>query len=571
MPGPNREYDIVIAGGGVNGITVGCYLAKAGFKVAIFERKLEAGSGACTEEVMHPGVKVNLCACNMVTMWSPAYDDLELEKFGLEMLTSGEWSMFHPFRDRSTVMFHTYDAQKQYEHWKTINAHDAEVFKKAFNFMGPNLANFLGPMMFSQTVLTPDQIVKNDMMGKMMRTLIPEIPENLMECTGAQVIEAVYQDERIRTAIAANCIMAGFHPWEKGFHALMALVYPVLACTHSSTWTCRGGSHALTHALCSCFAYHGGRLFTGCPVDKIIMENGEAKGIVTSKHAVFPDCEVRATKAVVSNLSCHPTFLGLIGEDKLPSKVLEGVKAYENEDVVLFTNYWVLNKPPKWEGYPEAVNTAYGFTYGLESMKDVYRLQHCLENHELPDPPIVAGLSVQGFCLADPTQAPSGEYTMMSWSNVPYRLGKLGGPEKWDEIRESYGDKVDDLLAQYNPEFRKNTIARYCNSPLDYYRKNPSQVDGSTVSGSVSFRYYGANRPFPGCGAPRTPFQKLYISNSMWPPGYSNLSAGYICATILADDLKARKGTEDWWKHKPLQPGIRVLKNRGIDIRWMIR
>ena len=70
----------------------------------------------------------------------------------------------------------------------------------------------------------------------------------------------------------ANCIMSGSHPWEKGSATLMPLVFPVLQATQSVTWTCRGGSHALVHALCSCFAYHGGRLFTGCPVDKFIME-----------------------------------------------------------------------------------------------------------------------------------------------------------------------------------------------------------------------------------------------------------------------------------------------------------
>ena len=116
MAGPENQYDVIVVGGGINGLTAAIYLQKSGLKVAVFERKLEAGAGCCTEEVMAPGVKVNLCACNMVTMWSPAYGDLELEKFGLEMLTSSEWGMFHPFKDKTAVMFNSWNGKKQYEH-----------------------------------------------------------------------------------------------------------------------------------------------------------------------------------------------------------------------------------------------------------------------------------------------------------------------------------------------------------------------------------------------------------------------------------------------------------------------
>jgi len=563
--GPEREYDVIVIGGGINGLTAAIYLQKSGLRVACFERKQEAGAGSCTEEVMHPGVKVNLCACNLATLWSPVYGDLELEKFGLEMLTSSEWGMFHPFKDRSAVMFNAWNAQKQYEHWSSINKHDAELFKTAYNIMAPMMSDSMHAANFCKPEQGPEEVTAAGGLGSMLRAIIPEIPENVHELNGIEFAEAVYEDPKIRTAVLSNCVMAGSHPWEEGMSTLFPLVFPIMECVHSVTWTARGGSHAITHALCSCFAAHGGRLFSGCPVDKIIFEGDEARGVVLSEHAIFPEAEVRARRAIISDLSCHPTFLDLIGEEKLPDWVKEGVHAYKNDETVLFTNYWVLDKPPHWEGYPEEVNRAYGFNFGVESVDDIRRLEHCLENDELPDPPVVAGLSVQGFSLADPSQTPEGQYTMMSWSNVPYKLPKLGGPEKWDEVREGYGDKVDALLREYNPGLMDSVIARYCNSPLDYYRKNPSQRMGSTTSGPTGLKWFGTHRPFKGCGAPRTPFGKLYLSNSIWPFGTSTLGAGYVAATAVAEDLGIRE-EQEWWRFKALEAGREVLKRRGIEL-----
>lgn len=567
MAGPAKEYDVIVIGGGLNGLTTAAYLAKSGLSVAVFERRIECGTGCCSEETMHPQVKVNLCACNLVTLWSPAYDDLELERFGLEMLTSGEWSMFHPFLDKSVVMFHNWSAQKQYEQWKSINEHDADVFKKAYNLLVSNLGPFMHASLYQQSPITPEQLLENDLTEKILKTVIPEIPDGLMKMTGIEVAEAVFQDERIKAAVCANCVMAGYHPWERGIASIMPIMYPVTSPVHSYTWTCKGGSHMLTHTLVRCANFYGAKVFATCPVDKIIVENGEAKGIVLSKYAAFPEMEIRAKRAVVSDLSCHPTFLNLIGEDKLPDWVLKGVNEYDYNGTILFTNYWVLNEPPNWEGYPRAeeLNTAYGFNYGVESMQDIRRLAHDQENDLLSDPPIVSGLTVQGFSLADPTQAPKGQYTMMSWSNVPYNLPQYGGAEKWDEIREEYGDKVDNLLARYFPQIKTAVVNRYTNSPLDYERKNPSQKMGSTTSGTMALKFFGTNRPFPGCGAPRTPFPNLYLCNSIWPPGYTNLSAGYIAADIVAQDLEIRDA-QDWWRAQALEPGLKFLKKKGIDI-----
>jgi hypothetical protein len=112
-------------------------------------------------------------------------------------------------------------------------------------------------------------------------------------------------------------------------------------------------------------------------------------------------------------------------------------------------------------------------------------------------------------------------------------------------------------------------VDRYCNSPLDYYRKNPSMVDGSTTSGPTSWKWTGTSRPFEGCGAPRSPFPGLYLSNSIWPFGTTNLGSGYVAADVLAKDLGIRD-KQDWWKSEPMEDGLKVLESRGIDVQFSI-
>jgi phytoene dehydrogenase-like protein len=129
-------------------------------------------------------------------------------------------------------------------------------------------------------------------------------------------------------------------------------------------------------------------------------------------------------------------------------------------------------------------------------------------------------------------------------------------------------DQVEDLLNEYASNLKKAKIARYCASPLDLYRRNPSMVMGSATAGAQTPAQFGDNRPFPGCGAPRTPVAKLYISNSIWPYSTAFLACGYRAASTVAEDLGIRQ--QDWWVAKAIEPGLKVLKRRGIEPRWSV-
>lgn len=555
MPGLSTEYDVIVIGGGVSGLACAAYLQRSGLKVAVFERREEVGTHCATEELMAPGVRMNLHATFIVAHMGVASEDLELGRFGFEPVTSSEWATMHTFRDGSAFLQHISDARKQYEAWKRLSLKDAEQYRRIINYLGPLWPEYIHLALATRP--NPEALAR---LGQ-INNGIPGLPSDWRHLNGFQVADALFEDDRIKTALNTMSIELGVYPWDRGIGATTTVLGLAMS---FGRWHARGGSHALPHALARCFVHYGGMLFQGCPVAKIDVQGGQAKGVFLSKNAVYPEAEVRATRAVISDLSARPTFLELVGADKLPLRVAQYIRDYIYDGQILFTNYWALSEAPQWTSareFPE-VSRAFGFNFGVESTDDLRRLMVDKTSDRLPDPPIPAGGSCQGYVMADPTQAPPGQHTLMTWCCVPYHLKSLGGAEKWDEVREEYGDKVEDLLAEYMPNLKRAKLTRYIMTPLDVYRRNPSAVYGDIIGGTVTPMQFWDMRPFPGCGAPRTPIERLYISNSIWPIGTTTLP-GSVTAETVAEDLGISK--PDWWRHKALDAYSRMCAKYGFD------
>ena len=158
----------------------------------------------------------------MVTLWSPAYGDLELEKFGLEMLTSSEWGMFHPFRDRSAVMFNSWNARKQYEHWKSINEHDAEVFKTFYNLS----ASMMGDTIMSQQIAANevDSVLVDEARTPLIISGAPEQAADLYQTFArlAKQLEGVETKPKLKalgeTKDTSEAEYDYEYEWKKGRH-----------------------------------------------------------------------------------------------------------------------------------------------------------------------------------------------------------------------------------------------------------------------------------------------------------------------------------------------------------------
>src|SRR5260370_42668146 len=115
-----------------------------------------------------------------------------------------------------------------------------------------------------------------------------------------------------------------------------------------------------------------------------------------------------------------------------------------------------------------------------------------------------------------------------------------------DDVVEVISERID----EYAPGIKKSIVSSVAYSPLEIFRRNPSAIEANFCGGNLKLGQLYLDRPFPGCGAPRTPIKNLYISNSIWPQSDSHLPTGYIAACVVAQDLGVRD--QPWWTHKPL-------------------
>lgn len=566
MTGPKPEYDVIIVGGGVNGLAAGAYLQKAGLSTAIFERRDESGTFCSTEEALYPGVKLNMHASLLMPHYGPAYLDLELERFGLELLRppGSKYAYFYPFLDGNAVLFSGRDARETYEAWKRVSPKDAETYRKIVNAFGPVM-----PAMMHQSYIAPntDQGFLDFLDGLGTSDILPK---DWVWMTGFEFVDAIFVSDQIKLAVLSYAGTGGLDQISSRIAGPLAVLNFLTIFSADGGYTARGGSHDLVHALVRCFVHHGGKIFYNCPVEKVTIEAGTATGVVLGSHATYADAHFKARRAVVSDVSAQPTFFKLIGEEHLSLQARVALKRFDYRGSSLFTNYYVMSERPDFacsKKFPEANNT-FVYNFGAETMADAENLVSSCMVRGIPlDPPIVWGAAFN-YCIADPTQAPPGQYTILTWAIVPYDLRSMGGPQKWDDLRESYADKVEEVLVQYLPNLKTSKIARYVNTPHDYVRRNPHCGGNMHPSGSVCEGQMWSWKPFAGCNAPRTPIDHFYICQSGGNSNYTNLGAGTLAANIVREDLRHDK--PDWWRSVAFEGAAQILKREGITQRFTV-
>jgi len=565
-----QDYDVIVIGGGVNGLAAAAYLGRSGVRTLVLEARGECGTHCDTCEPGIPGYLHNTHATWLISAMSPAMEDLNLTEFGLEYLGT-EYVFGKPFLDGTNSLMAVNPFQTL-SNWQKISEKDAGYLMRAGEYMVTRMEE-IKQILHDFLAKAPSEAIKKGM-ADFNNEFYASCGFNftfdqVWDMDGFQVADTFYESEYIKTLVLAFSWIGGLPPIHKTVGSIGTAIFCALSGPIFPVQQAKGGSHALIHSLIKAATAYGVKLLPCCPVKEIIVANNEAKGVVLSEKAVFSNERIYAKK-IISNLTLAPTFLNLIGEGKIGADMARIIRKFRYDEQNIFCMNFALDKAPQFASadFDDGIQRCFMGYFGGNNTAEFKKFNQDLVRGVIHETPMANWFVPT---LADPTQAPPGCHTAIIWQDVPpeaklWKKGSLNGMKCWDDIKYELADMITDEFEKYAPGFKQSIQDRVVYSPLDIERNNPSAVLGNWVGGSVLPEQFYMNRPVKGVlknGGSRTFLKNLYLSNSIHPMGATFLTSGYIAATEVAEDLGV--GKPEWWRSRSFDWYLNNINNIPLN------
>lgn len=509
----SSKYDAIIIGAGHNGLVTAGYLARAGYKVAVFEKRYIEGGCAVTEEPF-PGYKFSSLAYVNSLFRPEIISDLKLKDFGFEMLPRSP-SSYSPFLNGKSLLMGP-DKDLTHREIAKFSAKDAKAYPE-YEAVLEDMAAILEPML-SMTPLTPGKSTYGDYLGyigyalKKQGKLKRDWAELMRFLTGAasDMLNHWFESEELKVTLATDAVIgANASPSMPGtsyvlFHHVMGECNGV-----RGVWGyMRGGMGGLTQSLAKSFKAMGGEIFLNAGVEKIVVKNGRATGVVSNGK------EYNA-RVVISGATPRVTFEHLLSSGDLPAEFLADVKRISYDSASLKINL-ALSELPNFNATP-------GLTVGPQH-KGTIHISPSMQYIEEAYSDSVAGRWSQNPILecsiptsVDNTVAPQGKHVMNIFTQ--YAPFKLSGGKTWTEAeKNAYADRCLDILSQYAPNIKGAVLHRQVISPLDMETEY-NLTGGNILHGRLTLDQMFNMRPVPGYADYTTPLKGLYLCGSGAHPG----------------------------------------------------
>jgi len=505
------RYDAIIIGAGHNGLVTAAYLARAGWKVLVLERR-ELVGGACVTEELWPGFKVSTASYVNSLFRPEIIRDLELKKHGFEMLPRDP-SSFTPFPDGRYLILGP-SADNNRKEISKFSRRDAEALPR-YEAMLLRAADFIEPTL-AMTPPDPWSGRWRDLwqMGKLGRKFLKlgrDGPAVLDILTGSarDILDRWFESEQLKVTLATDAVIGAMaSPSMPGtayvlFHHVMGECNGV-----RGVWGyVRGGMGGISNALAAAARQHGAEIRTNAEVKRIETRNGVATGVVLADDTGF------LAGRVASNADAHVTFRKLLDERELPSEFLTAIQRIDYTSPTLKINVAVSELPnftalPGTHVGPQHRGTIH-ICPTLEYMERGY------DDAKYGRPSASPMLECTIASTVDETVAPRGKHIVSMFTQYAPTHLREG---HWDQVKEQYADRCFDILNEYAPNFRRSVIDRQVLSPLDIERRF-GLTGGNIFQGAMTLGNLFFLRPAAGYVNYRTPIRGLYLCGAAAHPG----------------------------------------------------
>jgi phytoene dehydrogenase-like protein len=527
--------DVIVIGGGHNGLITAFYLARAGCKPLVLEGRDTVGGAAATQE-FHPGFRCSTLAHSAGPIHPSILRDMRLHEHGLSWVEPSV-ALFSPALDGRALLLHRDPAQSAREIEK-LSEHDAASYPE-FAALLEHFSSLVGRILS----LTPPTINKpsaEDLwqlmgVGRQLRGLGRHDMMRLFRfgpMAVADFVSEFFDTELLRAAIAARGVLgASMGPWSAGSTAQLLLL--AAADPHPSGRLVfpRGGMGALSESLAAAAMPAGAEIRTSAPVVRILVKDGAAAGVALASG------EEISAKLVVSSADPRRTLLGLVDPIHLEPGFATKMQHYRMPGTLAKINLALDGLPP----FTAAVN--FGGSAPAESLlsgriliaPEIDYLERAFDHSKYGEYSSAPFLDIAIASLSDTSLAPAGKHVMSIYAQfAPYRLRN----GDWRSAGSSFADVVLRILAEYAPDLPGRVIARQVITPLDL-EQDYGLTGGHIFHGELSLDQLFTMRPILGWARYGTPIRSLFLCGSGAHPG--NGLTGLSAANASREIIKSLK------------------------------